>query len=235
MDGKSPTILEFENVTVQVEEQPSTGLQDASFRLDAGEIALVEVEESHEHLLLADVAEGLIPPDKGRVAFMGDPWDSMGAQQQSARRGRIHRVFQGDGWISNLDIMENICLAECHHTRRPEAEIAAEALALARRFGLSEIPSTRSARVPLATLRKLEWVRALLGQPDLVLLERPLLGALRADAPLLIEAVAEEARRGAAVLWITDESCVCAYRQFERLKRFRMEGERLRPSSGEGG
>ena len=227
-------ILEFEGVTVTPDVHSAAGLRDVSFSLEAGEIGLVEVEEGREHVPLADAAEGLALPDAGTVRFMGESWVDMGAHRQADQRGRIRRDFQHYGWISNLDVMENICLAECHHTHRPEREIIGEAEALARRFGINEVPALRPSRVHSLVLRKLEWVRALLGQPALVVLERPLLGAPRADTGLLIAAVIEEARRGAAILWLTDEPLVCERGRFERVKRYRMDGERLGVPAAEG-
>lgn len=227
-------ILEFEGVTVPSDAQVTAGVRDVSFRLDSGEIGLIGVEEGREHIPLADAAEGLAIPDTGCVRFMGMSWADMSPHSQADHRGRIHRVFRHYGWISNLDVMENICLAECHHTHRAERDIIEEAQALARRFGVSEVPATRPSRVHALMLRKLEWVRALLGQPSLLLLEQPLLGAPRADAGLLIEAVIEEARRGAAVLWLTDERTVLEQGRCDRVKRFRMDGERLCALAAEG-
>lgn len=229
-----PPLLEFESVTVPPDAHISAGVRDISFILEAGEIGLLEVEEGREQVPLADAAEGLLIPGAGVVRFMGQPWAEMSAHRQADQRGRIRRVFQHYGWISNLDVMENICLAECHHTHRPEREIVAEARELARRLGVNEIAATRPSRVHPLVLRKLEWVRALLGRPALVILERPLLGAPRADAGLLIEAVIGEARGGAAVLWLTDEPAACECQRFERVKRFKMDGERLCAAPAEG-
>ncbi len=231
---RSAYILEFDHVTVRPDSHLVAGLHDVSFALAAGEIGVVEVEEGREHVPLADAAEGMIVPDEGCVSFMGERWEEMGFHAQAERRGRIRRVFQHYGWISNLDVMENIGLAERHHTHRSEHDIIDEARNLARRFGLEDIPDERPSRVHGLTLRKLEWVRALMGRPALLILERPSFGAPRADAPLLIEAVIEEARRGVAVLWVTDEARVCECRDFGRVKRFKMDGARLRALSTEG-
>ncbi len=227
-------ILQFEGVTVLSDTHLAVGLREVSFALRAGEVAIVEVEEGREHVPLADVAEGLILADEGRVAFMGEGWETMSAHRQANRRGRIRRVFHNYGWVSNLSVLDNICLAEFHHTHRPHGDVVDEAVALARRFGIGEIPDARPSRVLGLVLRKLEWVRALLGRPALVILERPLFGAPRADASLLLAAVAEEARRGAAVVWLTDEPRVCGCKDFESCKRFKMEGERLVPLAPEG-
>ena len=230
----APYVLEFDRVTVLPDEHLSAGLREVSFALRAGEVGIVQVEEGREHVPFADAAEGLVVPDQGCVTFRGEDWESMSAHRQANRRGLVRRVFHHYGWVSNLSILDNICLAELHHTHRRLGEVIEEANALARRFGLDGIPAARPSRVPALALRKLEWVRALLGRPELVILERPLFGAPRADASLLIAAVAEEARRGAAVLWLTDEPRVCGCRGFESCKRFGMQGEQLLPLAAEG-
>jgi len=227
-------VLEFDGVTVHTDTHLVAGLREVSFALRAGEVGIVHVEEGREHVPLADIAEGLVGADEGRVAFLDEAWEAMSAHRQANRRGLIRRVFQNYGWVSNLSLLENLCLAECHHTHRPRGEVVDEIAALARRFGLDAIPEARPSRVPALMLRKFEWVRALVGRPSLVILERPLFGAPRADAPLLITAMADEARRGAAVLWLTDDPRVCGCRDFEACKRFKMEGERLLPLAEEG-
>lgn len=227
-------VLEFEGVTVLPDPHLAVALREVSFALRAGEVGIVEVEEGREHVPLAETAEGLVSPDAGRVSFLGEEWAAMSADRQADRRGLIRRVFHHYGWVSNLSVLDNLCLAEWHHTNRPQDEVVEEARALARRFGIDAIPDARPSRVAGLVLRKLEWVRALLGKPTLTILERPLFGAPRADAALLISAVAEEARRGTAVLWMTDEPRVCTCRDFGPCKRFRMEGERLLPLAAEG-
>jgi phospholipid/cholesterol/gamma-HCH transport system ATP-binding protein len=151
----------------------------------------------------------------------------MHASRQALNRGRTRRVFEHYGWISNLDIIENLCMAECHHGRRPLAEVVDEAQALARRFGLDRVPEGRPTRAHGMLLRKLEWVRAFMGTPALIVFERPLRGAAKADAPVFFEAVCEAVERGASVLWMTDEERAWECSAFARAQRFRMEGERL--------
>jgi len=120
------------------------------------------------------------------------------------RRAQIGRVFDGHGWISNLNVNENVTLAQRHHTRRPDAEILAEAEALARAFGLNELPKIRPALVAPQDLRRAEWIRGFLGQPRLVLLERPMQGVPLEHLPRLLDAVQEACTRKTAVLWLTD-------------------------------
>jgi phospholipid/cholesterol/gamma-HCH transport system ATP-binding protein len=220
-------ILEFKGVTVRPVSSQISGISKMDFSLERGEIALVGLEEGREHIPLASLAQGLLVPDSGCVLFQGVDWAEMKASRQSIERGRIRRVYEHYGWVTNLDVMENLCLAECHHTRRARGEVMQEVRGLARRFGLNDVPEARPTRVHGMVLRKLEWVRALVGTPSLIILERPLFGAPKADAPKLMEAVCEASRQGVAVLWLTEDERLTECRSLGAVRRFRMDGEKL--------
>ena len=218
-------ILEFKRVTLHPGTSQMSGLREVSFTLGRGEIAIVDLEEGREHTPLASLAQGLVAPDSGQVYFKGEDWTAMRASRLSVQRGLIRRVFEHYGWISNLDVIENIGLAEGYHSGRSREEIDLEIVTLAKRFGIDRIPEARPARVHSMILRKLEWVRACVGTPDLILLERPLFGAPKADAPGLIQAVCEASRRGVAVLMMADDSRALECCGTALVRRFRMEGE----------
>lgn len=220
-------ILEFQNVTFRPGSVQTTGLSRADFKLHRGEVMVVRVEEGREHVPLASLAQGISSPDSGKVFFKGEWWEETGPRRLSELRGRIRRVFEHYGWVTNLDAMENLCLAESHHTRRPLEEIQLEICGLARRFGIEEIPAARPTRIHPLILKKLEWVRAFVGSPDLIVLERPFMNAPKADALRLIEAVCEFSRRGGAVLWISDEPRVFECQELGRVRHFRMDGDKL--------
>lgn len=226
MQGKED-ILEFRNVTVRSASSHISGICGADFLLGRGEVTVVGLEEGREHISLATLAQGLLQPDSGCVLFRGMDWTEMSASRQSVERGRTRRVYEHYGWVTNLDVMENLCLAEFYHTHRSADDVHQEVRSLARRFGIADIPDARPPRVHGMLLRKLEWVRAFVGTPDLIILERPLFGAPKADSPKLIEAVCEAARRGVAVLWLTEDIRVMDCRDPAIVRRFRMDGEKL--------
>jgi len=193
-------ILEFDGAACP----DGAGAGTMTARFLPGVLSVVRVEPGLRPAPLADMAVGLVEPARGRVLFLGEAWQAAGPEQNLARRARIGRVFWEQGWISNLNVLENVTLPQRHHTRRPVPEIIAEAEALARRFGLERLPAARPARVDPRDLRRAEWVRAFLGNPALVLLEEPLRGAGPEAAPRLFEAVREACARQAAVLWLAE-------------------------------
>lgn len=232
MNANDP-ILEFADVTIAAAPLGHAGLSHVNAQLRPGTLTIIRVEPGNEQLPLADLAEGLLCPADGRVAFQGEAWATMPPEQALQRRAQIGRVFDGHGWISNLNVNENVTLAQRHHTHRPNAEILAEAEALARAFGLSELPKIRPAMVARQDLRRAEWIRAFLGQPRLVLLERPLQGVPLEHLPRLVGVVREACLHKAAVLWLTDSDFSESRGRVERhaelppVTRYAMQGLNL--------
>lgn len=201
----SPPILKFNEVTTEASAIFEAGLWSISFQLNPGDLFLLLLEREHEHLPLADAAEGLVAPEQGTVTFLGDDWQKMSADSAAAQRGKIGRVFEDEGWVSDLDVDENIMLAQKHHTQRSQDEILDEALKFARMFGLPGLPRGRPASVRRLDLRKAACIGAFLGQPVLIILERPAHGVYADLMAPLVNAVQSARKRGGAVLWTTSD------------------------------
>lgn len=181
------------------------GLAGLSLALKPGDLCLVRVSEGEPITPLADVASGLVEPEAGAVLFEGKEWSVCTAEVAAALRGRIGRVFERAGWLSNLDVDENITLAQRYHTKRDPAEILQEARALAEELGLGGIPAGRPAHVERDLLQRAQWIRALLGSPRLLLLERPGRDLPASElAPLIAAVNKRREQHGVAVLWLTD-------------------------------
>jgi len=226
MNANDP-ILEFSDVTIPSAVREHAGLSQVNARFGPGTLTLIQVEPGNELFPIADLATGLLCPAEGRVLFQGEAWTAMPPEQVLQRRAQIGRVFDGHGWISNLNVNENVTLAQRHHTRRPVAEILAEAEALARAFGLNELPKIRPALVASQDLRRAEWVRAFLGRPLLVLLERPMQGVPLEHLPRLLAAVRAACARKAVVLWLTDNDRVERHPELPPATRYAMHGLNL--------
>ncbi len=218
-------ILEFKGVTLRPDAFGRSGMRGLDFRLMPGDLARVQLEPGNELLPLADAAEGLLQPDEGTIALLGESWAAMPPDRELELRAGIGRVFDGHGWISNLNVLENLTLSQRHHTARPVPEIIAEARDLARAFGLPDAPAVRPALVARRDLRRAEWVRAFLGRPALILLERPLAGVAAEHAPALARAVEAARQRGAAVLWTHEANEGESAPQ--KCLRFRMRGDTM--------
>src|SRR5580658_6029765 len=102
-----PAILNFREVTLEPGPEYDTGLWNSSFALGPGDLLLVRLERENERLPLADASEGLTPPEQGSVKFLGEDWLRMPSDRAAAQRGKIGRLFDDDGWISDLDVDQN--------------------------------------------------------------------------------------------------------------------------------
>jgi phospholipid/cholesterol/gamma-HCH transport system ATP-binding protein len=221
------SILRFDRVSLAAQPPYAQDLTEVTLELCAGELGLVLVSPHAEGLPLADLAEGLVTPDAGSVKFEDVDWEEMDPDQAAAARGRMGRVFEQRGWISNLDVDENITLAARHHTTRPLAEIEAEALALAQQFGFDDLPRLRPALLRGGDLRRAAWIRALLGAPALILLEHPLREIAAANAAQLLDALKTARARGAAALWIAEGFQGLENHREHFSKVWKLEGVRL--------
>jgi len=220
-------LLQFKNVSVAGQPPFDSGLEGVTFSLAAGELALVRLEEHIPNIPLGDAAQGMIELDEGEVRYDGENWAHMKAPQVSLHRSRIGRVFEQPGWISNIDVDENIILAQLTHTHRGEVEIREEAARIAKEFQLEELPHARALMVPRAALRRAQWVRAFMGDPKLVILERPTREMPDYWSDVLVKKVNESRARGTAFLWITDEAYEWGLADMNPSLKFVMRGTKM--------
>jgi phospholipid/cholesterol/gamma-HCH transport system ATP-binding protein len=223
----SLSILKFGNVTVPGSPHYETDLWNISFELNSGDLLLVRIERENERLPLADAAEGLVPATQGSVMFRGEDWQGMSADHAAAQRGKIGRLFEDEGWISDVDVDQNIMLAQRHHTQRREEEILEEALKFARMFGLPGLPRGRPGKVRRWDLRKAACIRAFLGQPALIILEQPVRGVYADFMAPLVNAVESARAHGAAVLWTVTDPQIWNHPGIRATTRAKMFGSEL--------
>jgi len=222
-------ILSFRGVSMAVPPPYEFGLEDIDLVLNRGELAIISVDRGHGFTPLADAAQGLLVPDQGGVYFLGKNWRELRPAAAASARHRIGRVFHGGGWVSNLNIDENITLGQRHHTNLPTEEIQSEAEKMGIFFGLKTIPSLRPAMVRRSVLRRAGWVRAFLGDPELILLEEPLKDAYTELLHYLMKGIASALTRGAAIMWITSDLRILNQTGLEPFKIYQMKGPRLAP------
>lgn len=221
------SVLKISGLTIESGPQFETGLTDVSLELNRSELLLVHIERENERLPLADAAEGLVMPQRGCVLFLGEDWQAMSVDHAAAQRGKVGRLFDDEGWIGDLEVDENVMLAQRHHTRRSDGEILEEALGLARLFGLPGLPRGRPGSVRRWDLRKAACLRAFLGQPAFIILEQPVRGVYADLMTPLLHAVQSARQRGAAVLWTVTDPQIWNNPAIHATTRARMFGSQL--------
>ena len=135
---------------------------------------------------------GLARPTAGRVHLFGEP-----VGPGASVLGRVGALVDGPGFVPHLSGLDNLRLA-WRLTRRPEAEADLDhALEIA---GLGAAIHRRYRTYSHGMRYRLAFAQALLGRPDLLVLDEPTTGVDPVHLRDVRDAIAEVAGRGATVL-----------------------------------
>jgi polar amino acid transport system ATP-binding protein len=112
----------------------------------------------------------LVPIDSGTIRLDGEEITGPGSDPNAARQ-RMGIVFQAFNLFPNMKVMDNITLGprKVHDVPRREAEERARALL--ERFGLADKAGEYPERLSGGQQQRVAIVRALVGDPDLLLLD----------------------------------------------------------------
>jgi len=225
--GNNTPVLAFKGVSTEPDPLFDSPLWDVTFTLSQGELLLIRLERGRHRLPIADLAAGVLEPGQGTVEFLGENWLRMSPDHSATQRGKIGRIFENHGWISNLDMGENIALAQRHHSNRSDSDIEAEAISLARMFGLPGVPRREPAGTHREDLRRSAFIRAFLGNAVLIILERPTRNLFPGIMPPLMNAIRSARERGSAVIWTTSEDRVWSENGIHATLKCTMYGSRM--------
>lgn len=145
--------------------------------------------------------QGLIRPDRGSVLFGGRDWSKQHIRTQLKMRSRIGRVFDGNGWIANLNIRENLYLAKQHHGSSVK-EIETQLDFWAEWFQIGTITRKRPSQIELSHLQVFQWIRSFLGPPSLVILERPMRAISTIMREKFVASIEHLQSLGSTAVWI---------------------------------
>jgi branched-chain amino acid transport system ATP-binding protein len=148
-----------------------------------------------------NLINGVIVPDRGRVAFAGS--DITGeAPHLVARRGlaRTHQIVQP---FMAMSVLENCTVGACFGSENlPLARAREVARETAEFVGLGDRLDMPAAQLTIAGKKRLELARALAAQPDLLLLDEVLAGLNPTEVERMIGIVRAIRAAGVAILMI---------------------------------
>jgi simple sugar transport system ATP-binding protein len=200
-DAAAPMALEARGITKRF---PSVvANDDVSIQLRRGEILGLLGENGAGKSTLVKMLFGLYHPDEGEILINGERVHLRNPGDAIARGvGMVHQHFQ---LVPVFSVTENIVLgAESH--RGPILTTAAAAgriRELSRRFGLAVDPDSIVEDLPVGTQQRVEILKALYRQADILILDEPTAVLTPAETDELLKVMRELAANGAAIIFIT--------------------------------
>ncbi|WP_027184261.1 hypothetical protein [Desulfovibrio inopinatus] len=198
-----PYILRFQRVAfTHTNRNERIPLRDIDFTLAPGDLLLVQSTHANK-LPLADLASGFLSPLRGSIEFLGKNWAELPPKSISRLRGHIGRFFDGYSLLHDRTLLDNILLPALYHTKRRRQDLEDDVAKLALYFGLPGIPMITVTNATPHDLGLASLIRAVLGSPQLVILERPLEQLGEEIFAPLVNMIASMRVKGAAILWMT--------------------------------
>lgn len=189
----------------------------ASFSVERGAITgLIGPNGAGKSTVLGMIS-GFIQPNQGRVVFQGV--DITKASPQARARSGLVTTFQLPHEFGGLTTIENLLVAIPHqrgeslrsvalgtrYWRRQEEEARERARSVLSVFGMLESRNVLARNLSGGQKRMLEVMRALMLEPDLLLLDEPLAGLSPALSEQFEAVCAELRSRGLSMLLIEHE------------------------------
>lgn len=164
-----------------------------------GEIHALLGENGAGKSTLVKMLFGVLTPSSGQIIWNGKSVNI--PSPSAARTTGIGMVFQHFSLFEALTVAENIALSM--DPKVSINEIAAEAEALSKAYGLPLDPNAHVADLSVGERQRIEIVRALLQNPQLIILDEPTSVLTPQEADRLFETLYKLRDEGRSVLYIS--------------------------------
>ena len=167
--------------------------------VEPGQIHAVLGENGAGKSTLMKVIYGVVQPDEGRIEFLGQPAHIR--NPQLARALGISMVFQHFSLFDTLTVAENVWLGLDRTLKL--AEVSQRIEAVARQYGLDVDPDRPVHSLSVGEMQRVEIIRALLGDPKLLILDEPTSVLTPQAVDKLFVVLRRLADEGRAILYIS--------------------------------
>jgi branched-chain amino acid transport system ATP-binding protein len=160
-------------------------LDHVSLEVSSGEVLGVIGPNGAGKTTLFNVVCGFVVPDAGTITWRGQPFKSINPHRLT--RVGIARTLQGVGLFERLTLLENVMVGAERFRRsnaltgllglpradRDERALRARAIEALRRLDCEDVADRLPATLPYAFRKRAALARALVAEPELLMLDEP--------------------------------------------------------------
>ncbi len=167
--------IELSGVVAELQGQEC--LSDVTLTVPAGECVVLMGPSRSGKSLILELCAGLVEPERGTVLVLGRDWARVSAEEEMSLRRRIGTVLQQPGLLSNMTLYNNVALPLRYHgARLGDSEVRRRVVDQLRPLGIEALQDRFPAQLNPGEARCAAIARALVWEPDLLLLDDPIAG-----------------------------------------------------------
>jgi ABC-type transporter Mla maintaining outer membrane lipid asymmetry ATPase subunit MlaF len=203
--------LAFEKLSLR-DENGKAVLQRVDFRFPDEGILWVRASSGGGKSALLRLLVGLLDPSEGRYLLCGRDVAGMSFEELAPFRRRMGYSFEFGGLLSNRTVRQNLMLPFSYHRSLSAEDADARVQDFLRRFSLESVAEARPAQAS-GGLRKAACVaRALIVDPEMLMLDHPTAGMDDRNKRALTEAILDGRARGTLrrALIVTEDAAFMA-------------------------
>jgi ABC-type transporter Mla maintaining outer membrane lipid asymmetry ATPase subunit MlaF len=173
-ENQKPAVIEMAGAEVcSMRETGLAMLEDVNWTVAAGEFWVVAGQQQSGKSDLMMMTAGLMTPAKGSYKLFGIETQSFG-ESELAHRLRVGFVFENGQLFNHLTILENVALPLQYHKDLTAGAAQEKTMALLELMELKPLADVTPQNVGMNWLKRAALARALMLQPELLLLDGPL-------------------------------------------------------------
>jgi len=167
-------IIQFYNVFKKFNANPV--LRGVSLRIHQGQVTTIIGKSGTGKSVLLKHIIGLLQPDAGEILLYGQPISKTKPSQINQLRARFSYVFQDAALFDSMTVYSNIALPLVEGTSLPRSEIRGRVQDKMQQFELQVLGDKYPAELSGGMKRRVALARALVTDPEVVLLDEPTAG-----------------------------------------------------------
>ena len=175
-ENQNAPVIEMRGVTVGTLRDPEmTVATDVNWTVARGEFWVLGGLQGSGKSDFLMMAAGLMPPRAGEYRLFGEPMPIF-EDSRLAQRLRLGLVFDGGQLLNQLTVFENVALPLRYHQNRTRTEVESEVRAMLAATELLPWAASTPGAMPRPWQKRAGLARALMLQPEVLLLDCPLSG-----------------------------------------------------------